>query len=363
MIDDKMMAVVTAGVGGYEVLEYREVATPQPAAGEVLIKVHAAGMNNTDINTRLAWYASDVTTGTGDAANQAPGADRKDVAGGWNGATQFPFIQGADCCGVVAAIGEDVDPSRIGQRVLVQSCLRGDGAASWDAAWFGINFDGAFAEYATAPASAAFPVECDWSDAELATIPCAFGTAENMLHRAGVAHGMTVLVTGASGGVGSAAVQLAKRRGAEVIAVCGREKMQTVADIGADRVLARDEDLIAVLGEESVHVVVDVVAGDGVQTGLRLLKRGGKLTSAGAIAAPMISIDMRTVYLKDLTLLGCTVWDDPVFANLIGYIERGEIKPLLADTFPLHDIANAQRAFLKKNHVGNFVLIPPSAAV
>jgi NADPH:quinone reductase-like Zn-dependent oxidoreductase len=223
------------------------------------------------------------------------------------------------------------------------------------------DFDGAFAQYVRVPASEVFKVDCDWSDVELATIPCAYGTAENMVHRAGVGANDHVLVTGASGGVGSAVVQLAKRRGARVTAVVGRSKIDAVAHLDIDRIVERDADLIAGLGESSVDVIIDNVAGDGFTPLLKLLSRGGRYASSGAIAGPMVSMDMRDFYLKDLRLIGCTSWDEPVFPNLVGYIERNEIIPLVAKTFALEDIAVAQQEFLKKQHFGNFVLIPPQS--
>ena len=85
---------------------------------------------------------------------------------------------------------------------------------------------------------------------------------------------------------------------------------------------------------------------------------GGVLVTSGAIAGPTVHLDLRTVYLRDVRLIGCTAWDEPVFANLVGYIERGEIRPRIAKTFPLVDIVAAQQEFLEKNHVGKFVLIP-----
>jgi NADPH:quinone reductase-like Zn-dependent oxidoreductase len=237
--------------------------------------------------------------------------------------------------------------------------MRLDGFASLQHVWMASDFDGAFAQYVKVPASEVFPVDCTWSDAELATIPCAYGTAENMLHRSGVGPGEVVLVAGASGGVGSAAVQLARRRGARVIAVAGRSKAADVRAIGAERVLDRDDDPEAALGRESVDVVVDSVAGPGFSARLKVLRRGGRFVSSGAIAGPTVSLDLRDVYLKDLTLIGCTAWDEPVFPELIGYIERGEIRPLLARTYPLSGIVEAQRDFLQKKHVGKLVLIPP----
>jgi NADPH:quinone reductase-like Zn-dependent oxidoreductase len=202
-------------------------------------------------------------------------------------------------------------------------------------------------------------VDCDWSDAELGSIPCAYGTAENMVHRAGVRQGQHVLVAGASGGVGSAVDQLAKRRAALVTAIAGRDKVAQVRAIGADRVIPRGDDVVAALGKESVDVVVDNVAGPAFGAMLEVLKRGGRYASSGAIAGPLVTLDMRTFYLKDLTLIGCTAWDEPVFPNLISYIERGEIRPLVWKTYPLEQIVEAQREFTTKKHVGKLVLIPP----
>ena len=355
-IPTEMLAVVTTGNGGYDKLEYKTVPTPQPGPGEVLLRVLAAGMNNTEINTRLGWYSSDVTADTSSTADVQSEAAEQLADGGWDGGTPFPLIQGTDCCGETVAAE---DSSLIGKRALIRACMRLDGYDSPNNVWMASNFDGAFAQYVKVPGSEVFPVDCDWSDAELATIPCAYGTSENMLHRAGVKAGDVVLVAGASGGVGSATVQLAKRRGAYVIAITSASKVEQLKALGADRVVDRGADLRAVMGDEAVDVVVDNVAGDGFPAMLKVLKRGGRLVSSGAIAGPIVDLDMRDMYLKDLTLIGSTGWDEPVFPHLIGYIERGEIRPLLAKTFPLEDIAAAQEEFMAKSHIGNFVLIPP----
>ena len=279
--------------------------------------------------------------------------------GGWSEATPFPFIQGTDCCGRVVAVAPGGNEHTLGSRVLVRPCIRPQGFGSMDNIWMASDFDGAFAQFVKVPASEVFAVDCDWDDAELGSIPCAYGTAENMLHRAKVVAGEHVLVAGASGGVGSAVVQLAKRRGASVTAIAGKAKMEQVRSIGSDSVVDRNEDIVAGLGETSVDVVVDNEAGPAFGGMLKVLKRGGRYVSSGAIGGPLVTLDMRTFYLKDLTLVGCTAWDEPVFPNLISYIERGELRPLVAKTFPLERIADAQREFLEKKHVGNFVLIPP----
>lgn len=357
--DRTMMAVVTTGNGGYDKLVYRQVPVPTIQRGEVLVKVLAAGVNNTEINTRLGWYSSSVTSATEDAAEIEEGEDVFRPDGGWSEATPFPFIQGTDCCGRVVAVSDGVDEDIIGTRVLVRACMRTEGFDSLENIWMASDFDGAFAQFVKVPATEVFAVDCDWSDAELGTIPCAYGTAENMVHRAGVREGDNVLVTGASGGVGSAAVQLVKRRDASVSAITGKAKAEQVRSIGADRIVHRGEDIVAGFGEKSIDVVIDNVAGGAFGDVLKLLKRGGRYVSSGAIAGPIVELDMRTFYLRDLTLIGCTAWDEPVFPNLISYIERGELRPLLAGTFPLEEIAAAQREFLEKTHFGKFVLIPP----
>ncbi len=225
----------------------------------------------------------------------------------------------------------------------------------------GSDFDGAFAEYVRVPASEVFPVDCDWSDAELGAIPCAYGTAENMLGRAGVAEGEHVLVTGASGGVGSAAVQLAKRRGAVVTAVARPAKAAQVAALGADLVIGGRDDIADSVGAP-VDVVVDNVGGPAFAGLLGALRRGGRYVTSGAIAGPLVTFDKRTLYLNDLTVIGCTAWDQPVFPAVVAAIERGEIRPVVAATYPLARIADAQRDFLEKQHVGKLVLIPPATA-
>jgi NADPH:quinone reductase-like Zn-dependent oxidoreductase len=329
-------AVVTTGNGGFDKLHYREVPLPKLGAGEVLIKVLAAGVNNTEINTRLGWYSG----------------------GGWHIPTPFPFVQGTDCCGIVTQTFDSAHAALVGKRVLVRPCMRPDGFNSMLNIWMGSDFDGAFAQYVKVPANEVFPIESSWTNAELGSIPCSYGSAENMVQRSRVTSGEHVLVAGASGGVGSAVVQLAKVRGATVTAIVGKSKMDEVLRIGADFVVDRDSDIVHEVGEERFDVVIDNVGGPHFAGELNTLKRGGRYASSGAIGGPLVNLDLRTMYLKDLTLIGCTAWDEPVFPQLVSYIESNRIKPLVAKTFPLADIAHAQQEFLEKKHVGKFVLIP-----
>ncbi|MFM2410235.1 MAG: hypothetical protein RL481_1063, partial [Pseudomonadota bacterium] len=224
-----MRAVLLTGHGGYEKLALcHNVPLPVPGPEDVLIRIGASAVNNTDINTRIGWYSKAVAEPTArSAATGIVGAE----SDGWSGAAfQFPRIQGADACGHIVDVGPHVDPARIGERVLVMPNFPGTGA--YDIRYFGSEVDGAFADYARVPAANAYPVRSPLSDAELASFPCAYSTAENILTRLGLTAGERVLITGASGGVGSAAVQLAKRRGAEVVAMAGAEKASAVSALG-----------------------------------------------------------------------------------------------------------------------------------
>jgi NADPH:quinone reductase-like Zn-dependent oxidoreductase len=245
--------------------------------------------------------------------------------------------------------------------VLVRACMRPRGFGSLETVWFGSDFDGAFAQYALAPASEVFPVRSELGDEELAAVPCSFGTAENMLLHAAVRPGQHVVVTGASGGVGSAAVQLATLRGAEVTAVTTADKAADVQSLGAARVVDREHDLSAALAGQPADVVVDNVCGPGLDGLLAALRSGGTYVTSGAIAGPEVSLDKRIVYLRDLTIRGCTAWAEAVFPALVARLECGELRPRVARAFPLQRIAEAQTEFVEKRHVGSFVLVPPGA--
>lgn len=358
-----MRAAVLVGRGGPEMLEVRDdVPVPTAGAGEVLIKVAACGLNNTDINTRVGWYSKSVRGPTG-GAGFADAADEDLIWGG--SGIAFPRIQGADPSGRVVAVGRGSDPGLISQRVLVDPWIRnahhpGDRSL---AGYLGSEHDGGFAEYCVVPAANAHPHTSTLSDIELASLACSWSTAEHMLQRVHLTAGQTIAVTGASGGVGTALVQLAKLRGANVIAVCGAAKADQVLAVGADLVVAREAAdgtvpaAAADVAGSRFHVVADVVGGPDFGGWLDVLHRGGRYVTAGAIAGPIVELDLRTLYLNDLELYGTTVYEPSVFADLVAHVEEGRIRPIVARTFPLELIHEAQAAFERKEHVGALVLV------
>ena len=360
-IPETMRAFVLMGHGDFDQLQYKQDwPTPKPTPGQVLLRVRACGLNNTDVNTRTAWYSKGVEENTTGGAFDS--ADDDDAT--WGGAPlTFPRIQGADIAGEVVALGEGADASLLGKRVMVETWIR-----DWDypmdldrIGYFGSECDGGFAEYCTIDQRYIHPINTDLSDAELATFATSYFTAENMLNRANVAEGDVVLVPGASGGVGGALIQLAKRRGARVVALCSASKREGVAACGPDAILDRSpanlsKALSEAIGQATVSVVADVVGGASWPALIDVIERGGRYTCAGAIAGPMVNFDLRTFYLRDLTFTGATIVPPGVFADLVGYIERGEIKPMLAAVYPLAELHAAQQAFIDKQHVGNIVV-------
>ncbi len=372
-LPEVMTALHLLGNGGPEMLVLRDdVPVPVLAEDEVLIRVRACAMNNTDVNTRVGWYSKMVT-----GATMTSGFDAEvggDAAWGGSGLT-FPRIQGADPCGEVVAVGARADTELLGRRVLADGWIR-DPANPSDrskAQYLGSERDGGYAQYCAIPERNVYAVDPNrdeplkLTDAELASFPCSWSTAEHMLTRSAVTAADIVVVTGASGGVGTALVQLAKLRGARVIAVTSATKMGALdamgADVCVDRASVDLAQTVAAAAEGldggEVDVLADVVGGPDFAPLLEVVRRGGRYTTAGAIAGPVVELDLRTVYLNDLDLFGCTVYEPSVFEALVGYIQRGEVRPVVAAVLPLADFHEAQQVFTEKSHVGAMVVEIP----
>lgn len=348
-----MHAVTLIGHGGFDKLVYRnDMVVPSPKPGEVLIEVTACGMNNTDVWVRQGAY------GTEEDATAVSTWRRQ------GNTLTFPRIQGTDTVGNIVAVGAGVSAARIGERVMVDFSIynREDDSLA-DIDYMGHGRDGGYAEYMTLPAANAHLVETDLTDVELATFCCAYLTGEHMLERAALKAGERVLVTGASGGVGSGIVQLARARGAIPYAVVGAGKEQALYDIGAEAVITRDSgDLVAAVERATdgkpIDVVADLVGGVIFNDLLRILRPEGRYTTAGAIAGPVVSLDLRTMYLKQLQLHGSSQGRRSDFKTIIRYIEQGKIKPLVGGVYPLSDFHRAQTDFMAKHFVGKLVVVP-----
>lgn len=345
-----MRAVLLTGHGGPEMLEYREdVPVPAPAPGEVLVRVTACGVNDTDIRVREGACGADDDPDAVSTRRRG-----RSIA--------FPLIQGADIVGRIAATGEGVDEEMAGKRVMVDFGIYNDAGPSLaNVDYIGHGRDGGFAQYCALPAENAHVVHTPLSDAELATFCCAYVTAERMLGRVHLTGGEVVLVTGASGGVGTGLIQLARARGAVPVAVAGGRWADALLDLGAQAVIAResgdlDEAIRSALGARPVDVVADVVGGPMFNTLLDVLRPEGRFVTAGAIAGPVVELDLRTVYLKHLDLIGSTQGTREDFARVRDLVLSERIRPVLAGTYPLEDLARAQADFMEKDFIGKLVI-------
>ncbi|MDH3762752.1 MAG: alcohol dehydrogenase family protein [Gammaproteobacteria bacterium] len=351
-IPDTMKAVVLTGHGDLDMLQYRDCPVPEPASDEVLIEVHACGMNNTDVWVRQGAYGTD---------------DDPDAVASWRRGKptlEFPRIQGADTVGMIVATGADIDSARVGERVMVDfSIYNTDGDSLADIDYIGHGADGGYAEYCKVPAVNAHPVDSEMSDAELATFCCAYLTGEHMLDRARVAAGERVLISGAAGGVGGGLIQLCRARGAIPYAITSSGKADAVKALGAEGIALRDQgdwvdQIRTQLRGEQLDVVADVVAGPLFKDLINLLRPEGRYTTAGAFAGPLVELDLRTLYLKHLEIHGSSQGTRQAFARLLRYIEDGKLTANLFATYPLSEFHRAQTDFMSKAYVGKLVVVP-----
>ncbi|GAA4692282.1 alcohol dehydrogenase family protein [Pseudonocardia yuanmonensis] len=349
---DTMPAAVLVGFGGPVSLELRQVPVPAPGPGEVLVEVSAAAVNNTDIWTRKGAYG-------------LPG--HPDALAGWRGPVDFPRIQGGDIAGRVAAVGHGTDDALLGARVLVDSALYdGDGPDANPVGLLGSEADGGFASYVVARADRVHRMDgSPLSDEELACLPIAYGTAMGMLERGHLRADETVLITGASGGVGLAAVQLAAARGARVVAVTSPEKEDLVREAGAAEVVHRDRDPARTAGAaarvapDGLDAVVDVVGGPLLTRLLEHVRDGGRWVIAGAVGGASTELDLRRLYLHNISLIGSSMHTPTHFARLAEDAAAGRVRPRIAARYDLAAIHEAQEAFARSADVGKFVLTPP----
>ncbi|MFR9795923.1 zinc-binding dehydrogenase [Streptomyces sp. MS06] len=343
-----MTAAVLTGHGGPDMLEIRsDWPVPEPGPRQVRVRVTAAAVNNTDIWTREGAYGS---------------PEDPNAVSGWLGPIDCPRIQGGDVAGVVSALGPAAPAELLGRRVLVDPGLYRDGGDDTPPVGFlGSEIDGGFAEYVVVDADHVHDMTgSPLTDEQLACLPVAYGTATGMLERAGVRSGELLLVTGASGGVGLALVQMASARGAEVVAVTSPANADAVRESGAAHVLLRDaEDLAArvrALAPYGVDAVADVVGGPFLGMLLPEVRDDGRWVIAGAVGGRVVEFDLRRLYLHNITLIGSSMHTRAHFATLAGAARAGVLAPRIAARFPLTRLHDAQRAFAETRGAGKIVI-------
>ena len=348
-LPSRMRAVVIHRHGGPEVLAYEEVPRPSPGPGEALLRVRATALNRLDL-----WARS------GPPEPIYPWTD-----------PSFPIISGSDCAGEVVAVGDGVDAGLVGRRVVLypslfcgrcEYCRRGEQTQCLDYRIFGEQTPGAMAEFAVAPAANLLPIPEAMPYEQAAAMPVAYTTAWRMLiTAAGLRAGETVLVLGAGGGVGSAALTIARRTGATVYAAAGTaEKRRLATEHGAAAAVDPTSGpfsawVLDQTGGRGVEVVVDALGATWSES-IRSLARGGRLVVCGATAGNRPAFDIRELYQRHRRILGAPMgsWSD--FAAVMGLAFRGELSPVVDRVYPLAEAAAAHRRAESREGFGKIVL-------
>jgi len=367
-VPETMAAMQLMGHGGVDQLQYRtDVATPRPAPGEVLVKVSATAKNNTDRKAREGLY---------------PTKDKEEVASfamGGEPTLTFPRIQGADVAGRVVAVGEGVNEGRVGERGLLDFNLYPDDRRDINLTpdYYGHGADGGFAEYIAVPSDQFHRVDNpELADAELAALGmCSYQTAVHMLNVAGVTAGERVLVTGASGGVGTALIQLCRIMGAIPYALSQQEKAPALKELGAEAVLDRSDmesftdRVMAETGGEPIDAVMDLAGGtmtdrfiDTMITDMTRRSTYPRLSIAGASAGNVSEVLWTRIYLYQVQIFGVSHGTREEAEQLVAWIRSGQLKPVLHGAFRLSVLREAEEYFVNRGsgYLGKIVIVPDS---
>lgn len=368
MIPERMAAVQLIGHGGTDKLVYREdVPVPRPGDGEVLVKVTATAKNNTDRKVREGLYPTEREDDI--ASFQIGGAPT----------LTFPRIQGADVVGRVAAVGPGVPEARIGERGLLDFNIYADDRRDINLTpdYYGHGRDGGYAEYIAVPADQFHAVaNPELADAELAALGmCSYQTALHMLTTASVRAGEHVLVTGASGGVGTALIQLCRLLGAVPHAVSSPGKRRGLLDLGAESVIDRSrvDDWTRAVHEATggaiIDAVMDLVGGEMTNRLIdtmigRMAERRSypRVSIAGASAGNVTKVLWTRIYLYQVRIFGVSHGTREEAGRLIEWIRAGQLRPVLHGTFRLSDIHRAEAYFVDRgsDYLGKIVIVPDS---
>ncbi|MCC2683706.1 MAG: NADPH:quinone oxidoreductase [Paenibacillaceae bacterium] len=307
-----------------------EYPKPTLQAGEVLISVKACALNHLDIFVRRG----------------IPGRT-----------LPLPHISGGDIAGTVAELGEGVDNVKVGDRVMIDPLVHGEA--------LGEDLTGGLAEYVKVPAANCIPLPEGMSFEDAAALPIAYGTAWRMLITRGQLRASeTILVLGASGGVGTAAVQIAKVAGATVIAAAGSDdKLEKLRELGADYLLNYNKvdfsrEAWYLTGKKGVDVVVDYTGKDTWHGSIRCCRRGGRILTCGATTGYEAVTDLRYVWTKEINIMGSNAWERRDLEILIQMVQQGKLKPIIDRVMPLEEIREAHRIIEEREVFGKVVMHP-----
>jgi NADPH2:quinone reductase len=337
-----MRAAVLHEEGDADVLKVEDVPVPTPQPGEVRIAIHCSALNHLDIWIR----------------NGMPSVPK-------------PRIMGGDGMGIIESVGEGV-ADRVGERVLVDPsitcgacrfCLSGDTVMCNAFHVVGEHMDGTHAEYLCVPSENALPVPGHLDDEEAAALPLVYSTAWRMLFtRAQLRTDEHVLVWGASGGVGTAALQLASRAGATVIATTrSGDKVQELRELGAHHVIDTSTTdpvsaVTEIVGKAGVEVVIDHLGDVAWAASMKLLGKGGRFVTCGATTGANPPAQITRMFWKQLTIMGSTMASKSDVADLLAFVSEHAIAPRVDRTFPLEEIADAHRHLESASQIGKVVL-------
>ncbi|MDX6750537.1 NAD(P)H-quinone oxidoreductase [Geminicoccaceae bacterium 1502E] len=327
-LPESMTFIKTDGFGAPEVLKADRMAVPQPGAGEVLVKVAAAGVNRPDIQQRKGAYPP------------PPGASA---------------VPGLEIAGTVVAVGEGATRYRPGDRVCA------------------LVASGGYAEYCVAPEPQVLPVPAGWSLLEAGGLPETYFTVwTNLFDRGRLQAGESVLIHGGSSGIGTTAIQLASQFGARVFATVGNaDKQRACLELGAERVINyREEDFVAVVkeltGGKGVDVVLDMVGADYVARNIDCLAVEGRLLQIAWMTGAKVSADFTKLMVRRLTWTGSTlrprsVEEKGAIARSLEekvwpLLEARKARVLIHETFPLEEAAAAHALMESSSHIGKILL-------
>lgn len=341
-----MRAVLFHQHGGPEVLEYANIPTPEPGEGELLVRLKASALNRLDLWVRRGW----------------PGIK-----------LALPHIPGADGAGAVAAVGPGVQGWSEGEPVVINSnlgcgecdfCLAGgdNRCRSWQL--LGETRPGTYAEYVCVPAGNVLRLPDGFDEHKAAAAALVYHTAwHSLISRGGLRPGESVLVVGASGGVNTASIQIAKLAGAKVYVVgSGDEKLELARQQGADVLIDRSQEpdwskaVYRLTGKLGVDVVVDNV-GTTFPMSFRAAKKGGRILTVGNTGGPKFEIDNRFIFGKHLSIIGSTMGTRTDFATVMGLVFSGDLNPVLDRSFPLKEAGSAHERLEKGEQLGKITLV------